>query len=159
MKLIRPLGAAVGLSTAALSLTVVASPASTAAPQNVPTTTTSTVTGEILHARAVDLGGLLTAAEVGLGPVRGTVGATDPRVTARAANLDAALLGQDLPGLLASASQTAPPDHPTPATASIVPTSSIPGVLTLGCRRPPPRLASARAASASRASPTCPARA
>ncbi|MEV7428903.1 hypothetical protein AB0N29_04730 [Nocardioides sp. NPDC092400] len=120
------------LSLTALSLTALPAPGAAAAPEPVPTTVTSSVTGEVLHVDALDLGGVVTAAEVGLGPVRGTVGAGSPRVTARAANLDTALLGQALPGILAEAEQSAPPDAGAADTASIVPTSSLPGVLSLG---------------------------
>jgi hypothetical protein len=131
----RPLGAAVGLSTAALSLSIVTPPAATAAPQDVPVGVSSSVGAEILHADVLAVAGF-QAVELGLGPVDGGVtartGAAAPRASARASNLDAALLGQTLPGLLAEADQVAPPDNPAPSTSRIVPTSSLPGVLTLG---------------------------
>ena len=62
--------------------------------------------------------GNFSAASVDVAPVSGSLTASSPRVSAKAANLGAILLNQTLPALLTEASQTAPPTNPSPTVAN-----------------------------------------
>lgn len=138
MKIPRPLGATVGVSTLALfSLVCVplAAPAS-AATLPVPAGATTAATGEVLHVAVlgVPLVGA-SVAEVILGQVEGTLSAAAPRATAESRNLEGTALTAIPLNILSEATQVAPPDNPTPATDSLISGTiplTIPGVLDLG---------------------------
>lgn len=138
MKIPRPLGATVTLSTVALFTLVsvpFAAPAH-AAPLPVPTGATSSSAGEVLHVTVlgVPLAGA-SAAEVILGQVEGTLNAANPRSTAESRNLEGTALTAIPLNILSEATQVAPPDNPAPATDSIISGTiplTIPGVLDLG---------------------------
>lgn len=127
---------AVGAGITALSLAlygVTQVPAQAAAPAAAPPTEVRGATSaEILHLSALSLPGLGSLADAGVGISAGSVdGSASPRTTADASNLGVALAEQALPDLLATASQEAPPDHASPATARSI-EGEIPGLLSLG---------------------------
>ncbi|WP_341926905.1 hypothetical protein [Nocardioides psychrotolerans] len=138
MKIPRPLGATVSLSTLAL-LTLVtvpfAAPAS-AATLPVPAGATTAATGEVLHVTVLGVPLLgASAAEVILGQVEGTLNAANPRSTAESRNLEGTALTAIPLNILSEATQVAPPDNMAPATDSIIAGTiplTIPGVLDLG---------------------------
>ncbi|GEP37227.1 hypothetical protein NPS01_08900 [Nocardioides psychrotolerans] len=137
MKIPRPLGATVSLSTLALFSLVsvpLAAPAS-AATLPVPAGATTAATGEVLHVTVLSVPLVASAAEVILGQVEGTLNATNPRSTAESRNLEGTALTAVPLNILSEATQVAPPDNPAPATDSIVAGTvplTIPGVLDLG---------------------------
>jgi len=138
MKIPRPLGATVSISTIALFSLVsvpLAAPAS-AATLPVPAGASTAATGEVLHVKVlgVPLAGA-SLAEVILGQVEGTLNAANPRSTAESRNLEGTALTAIPLNILSEATQVAPPDNPTPATDSIIAGTiplTVPGVLDLG---------------------------
>lgn len=138
MKIPRPLGATVSVSTLALFSLVsvpLAAPAS-AATLPVPAGASTAATGEVLHVKVlgVPLAGA-SVAEVILGQVEGTLNAANPRSTAESRNLEGTALTAIPLNILSEATQVAPPDNPAPATDSIISGTiplTIPGVLDLG---------------------------
>ncbi|HEY0904291.1 MAG TPA: hypothetical protein VGE14_10420, partial [Marmoricola sp.] len=126
----RPMAVAIGITSLAMySITALGAPAAQAAP---PSGARGSGSAEVLHLDAVGIPGGVSLADVGLGIVSGSVnGSTTPRSSADARNLDAALAGQALPGLLAHVSQVALPDHPAAEVATVLP-GSVPGLLDLG---------------------------
>jgi hypothetical protein len=106
-----------------------ATPTASATPP--PSILTTRTSAEVLHLDGVNVAGLLSVADVGLGASSGQVSAVDtPRSTATAKNLDASAL--DLPlNLLSSAQRTAPPASLQPDTATSA-GGSVPGLLSVG---------------------------
>ncbi|MCW2847097.1 MAG: hypothetical protein JWR90_1071 [Marmoricola sp.] len=92
---------------------------------------TSFATAEVLHLDAVNVAGLTSVGNVGVGRATGGLdaSATAPS-NAAARNLDAGVLGLPI-GLLSSVQQSAPPVHPSPDTATAG-GGTLPGVLRLG---------------------------
>jgi hypothetical protein len=92
----------------------------------------TSASGEVLHLNALGVAGMTGLADVGIGISTGTTsGSPSHAATADARNLDLALLGGQPSTILASASQTAPPDHPNPATDTSIPADLSP-LLNLG---------------------------
>jgi hypothetical protein len=92
---------------------------------------TSFAAAEVLHLDAVDVAGLASVANVGVGRATGGLDAgADTHANAAARNLDAGALGVPI-GLLSTVQQSAPPAHSSPDTATAV-GGTLPGVLSLG---------------------------
>ncbi len=138
MKIPRPLGATVSVSALALFSIVcvpLAAPAS-AATLPVPAGATTSTLGEVLHVTVLGVPlAAVSAAEVILGQVEGTLNAANPRSTAESRNLEGTALTAIPLNILSEATQVAPPDNPAPATDSIIAGTiplTVPGVLDLG---------------------------
>ena len=136
MRIPSPLALGAGLTTLSLALygatsvpAQAAAPAAAAAP---PTQVSADTSAEVLHLSALTVPGAGTLADAGVGVSTGAVDGTgSPRSVAQAANLGAALAERSLPDLLAVASQKAPRDHHSPATAQSV-RGEMPGLASLG---------------------------
>lgn len=136
MRIPSPVALGAGLTTVSLALygatyvpAEAAAPAAAAAP---PTQVAAGASAEILHLSALNVPGAGTLADAGVGVSTGAVDGTgSPRSTADSANLTAALADQALPDLLAVASQQAPRDHLSPATARSI-DGQVPGIVSLG---------------------------
>ncbi|MDR7254552.1 hypothetical protein J2X46_003545 [Nocardioides sp. BE266] len=113
----------------------VAAPAAT--PDVVPDGATATTSAGLLGLTVADVGlpeplPRIRAARVDVAPTTGSFGAATPRARASASNLGADAAGIDLSGLLSQAQQTAPPDHPDPATGPQVARISAPPIIAGG---------------------------
>jgi hypothetical protein len=92
---------------------------------------TSFAAAEVLHLGAVDVAGLASVANVGVGRATGGLDAgAETHANAAARNLDAGALGVPI-GLLSTVQQSAPPAHSSPDTATAG-GGTLPGVLSLG---------------------------
>lgn len=134
MKFSPPVAVGVGITALSLALHgATHDPAQAAAPPAAPPTQARAATAaEILHLSALSLPGLGSLGDVGVGISTGALdGSATPRTTAESSNLGVALAEQALPDLLATASQRAPRDHLSPATARSV-EGEVPGLLSLG---------------------------
>ncbi|WP_343900840.1 hypothetical protein, partial [Nocardioides aquaticus] len=128
----RPVACGLVVSTAALfTLTAVPAPALADVTDQ---PLTSSASAQVLGLDALRLPGLPAVAAAGVATSEGTVTTTvtdGQSATADARNLDASVLGAGLPGLLAEASQTAPPDNAQPTVDGGAP-GTVPGLLSLG---------------------------
>ena len=130
-------GAAVAVALA-LPGSFLATAQSSASAAPVPITATGSTSAELLDVNV--LGGTfgplgtLTAASVDVAPVTGSLEGGATRVRADASNLGAELLGQGVPPVLTTASQTAPPNNaaPTVADGGAIPNNPL---LTAGISR------------------------
>ena len=137
----RPLGVVLCLSTAAL-YSFAAIPAATATTSPAAAVTTAAVappdlsglgsstSAEALHLTALRAG-VGTVADVGVAVIHGETAGEPVSAKAEARNLVASVLGSTLPDILATATQTAPPDHAVGVTNTSIP-GTLPGILTLG---------------------------
>ncbi|WP_028473670.1 Ig-like domain-containing protein [Nocardioides alkalitolerans] len=106
------------VSGLAVALTGVATlgPVSPAAAEPVvPPAVAAAPRAEVLGIDAVNVGGLVSVADVAVGVSRTTVAGAASN--AYASNLETSLLGTDLPSILARVDQSAPPDNATPMVA------------------------------------------
>ncbi len=137
----RPLGVALCLSTAALySFATIPAALATTSPAPVVSTAavappdlpgvSSRTSAEALHLTALRAG-VGTLADIGVSVTHGETEGEPVSAKAEARNLVASLLGSALPDILATATQTAPPDNPAGVSDTSIP-GTLPGVLTLG---------------------------
>jgi hypothetical protein len=123
------LGVVVACATATAFALSVQSPSQSAAPAAAPAAAapfnqaySTSASAEVVHLNALSIAGLPGVADAGLGISTGTTtGTPDHAATAEARNLDASLLGGQLPAIVAHVNQAAPPDHPTAATQTSIP--------------------------------------
>lgn len=127
-------GAALAVALA-LPGSFLAATQSTASAAPVPTSATGSASADLLGVTVfgATLPGIgnFSAASVDVAPTSGSLQAGSPRVSARAANLGAELLGQGIPPVLSSAAQTAPPTNAAPTTVQSIAIPSNP-LLTAG---------------------------